>query len=159
MILKFDRNISVRVIQNPYYYCCFIFNKCIFLTVLTFLCHSKESFRFPFLFILWKNLMEDFAEMGRGALVDYLAMSGLATGILASSGRKSELVALAYSAFVSNMPIIYTEEEISTNLKKEYTVKLKRHNIKKDCLSVTSDCLDVDEVTKCPSVNLGKIFN
>ena len=52
-----------------------------FLTVLTFLCHSEE----PFLFsltretaILWKNLMappsayEDFAEMGRGVLVDYL---------------------------------------------------------------------------------------
>ena len=96
---------------------------------------------------------EDFAEMGRGALVDYLALRGLST-----SARKIELVALAYSAFVSNAPIIYTQEEISTNLKKEYAEKLKRHNIKKDPLSVTSDCL-VDDVTKWPSVDLGKIFS
>ena len=46
---------------------------------------------------------EDFAEMGRGALVDYLALRGLST-----SARKIKLVALAYSAFVSNAPIIYT---------------------------------------------------
>jgi len=75
-----------------------------------------------------------------------------------TSGRKIELVALAYSAFVSNTPIIYTEEEKSTNLKKEYAEKLKRHNIKKDPLSVTSDCL-VDDVTKWPSVDLGKVFS
>ena len=95
---------------------------------------------------------EDFAEMGRGVLVDYLALRGLST-----SARKIELVALAYSAFVSNTPIIYTQEEISTNLKKEYAEKLKRHNIKKDPLSVTSDCL-VDDVTKWPSVDLCFLF-
>lgn len=43
---------------------------------------------------------EDFAEMGRGALIDYLELRGHST-----SGRKIELVALAYSAFVSNTPI------------------------------------------------------
>jgi len=90
--------------------------------------------------------------MGRGALVDYLALRGLST-----SARKIELVALVHSAFVSNTPIIYTQEEISTNLKKEYAEKLKRHNIEKDLLSVTSDCL-VDDATKWPSVDLGKIF-
>ena len=89
-----------------------------------------------------QSTYEDFAEMGRGALVDYLELRGLST-----SARKIELVALAYSAFVSNVPIIYTQEEISTNLKKEYAEKLKRHNIKKDSLSVTSDCL-VDDVKK-----------
>ena len=99
------------------------------------------------------SVYEDFAEMGRGALVDYLALRGLST-----TARKIELAALAHSAFVSNTPIIYTQEEISTDLKKEYAEKLKRHNIKKDPLSVTSDCL-LDDVTKWPSVDLGKIFS
>ena len=40
------------------------------------------------------SVYEDFAEMGRGALVDYLALRGLST-----SARKIKLVALAYSAF------------------------------------------------------------
>jgi len=41
--------------------------------------------------------------MGRGALVDYLALRGLST-----SARKIELVALAYSAFVSNTNNLHT---------------------------------------------------
>ena len=47
---------------------------------------------------------EDFAEMGRDALVNYLALGGLST-----SARKIKLVALPYSAFVSNTPVIYTQ--------------------------------------------------
>ena len=66
---------------------------------------------------------EDFAEMGKGDLVDYLALRGLST-----SDRKIELVALAYSAFVSNASIIYTQEQISTNLKKEYAEKHKKQH-------------------------------
>jgi len=96
---------------------------------------------------------EDFAEMGRGALVDYLALRGLST-----SPRKIELIALAYSAFVSHANNLHTAE-IRTNLKNKYAEKLKRHNInKKEPLSVTSDC-PVDDVTKWPSLDLGRIFS
>ena len=77
---------------------------------------------------------------------------------LSISSRKIKLVALAYSTSVSNTLIVCTEEEISSNLRNEYAEKLKRHNIKRDPLSVTSDCL-VDDVTKWPLVDLGKIFS
>ena len=64
---------------------------------------------------------EDFAELGRGALVDYLELRGLST-----SARRIKLVPLAYSAFVSDAPIIYTQEEKSTNLESSKNTTLKR---------------------------------
>lgn len=69
---------------------------------------------------------EDFAEMGIGALVDYLALRGLST-----SARKIELVALAYSAFGSNAPIIYAQEEISTSLKRSTLKSSKDTTLKR----------------------------
>ena len=109
-----------------------------FLTFLTFMCHSEE----PFLFSLTRNcnIVEEFNGstvsawrfLQRWVEVFQSTISRLTLRGLSTSARKIELVALAYSALVSaNAPISYTQEEISTNLKKEYAEKLKDTTLKR----------------------------
>ena len=83
---------------------------------------------------------KDFSEMGRGDLVDYLALRGLST-----SGRKIELVALAGIKHPNNLH----------RRGDKYKTKQTKDNIRKDPLHVSRDSL-IDDATKWPSVDLRK---
>ena len=83
---------------------------------------------------------KDFSEMGRGDLVDYLALRGLST-----SGRKIKLVALFGIKDPNNLH----------RRGDKYKTKQTKDNIRKDPLHVSRDSL-IDDVTKWPSVDLRK---
>ena len=92
---------------------------------------------------------DDFLGMGRSQLVDFLHVRGLVT-----SGRKVELVARAFTAVEMQLPIKLSTEEHQKLLTTEYQKRLVENNI--------SDPKDhnirQDDITKCPPVNVGHIF-
>ncbi|XP_068690180.1 uncharacterized protein [Montipora foliosa] len=93
---------------------------------------------------------DDFLELSVGSLKDYLNVRGLQT-----TGRKVELVARAFAACEQNIPIKLTHEQHSISLKAEYRNRLAKYNLS-DPNSATAW---LDDMTKWPAVDLGKIFS
>ena len=91
---------------------------------------------------------DDFLELSVGSLKDYLNVRGLQT-----TGRKVELVARAFAACEQNIPMKLTHEQHSISLKAEYRNHLAKYNLS-DPNSATAW---LDDMTKWPAVDLGKI--
>ena len=94
---------------------------------------------------------QDFIDMTRSELVDYLGVRGLG-----STGNKAMLVSQAFVAWESNVPVKLSQEALASKIKVEYLSMLKQHNIL-DPLA-PQNYFWSDDVTKWPSVNLGNIF-
>ena len=62
---------------------------------------------------------EDFLEMGKSQLTDFLSVRGLST-----SGVKVELVARAFTAIEMKLPILVSSEEQQKLLSTEYQTRL-----------------------------------
>lgn len=92
---------------------------------------------------------DDFLELSVGSLKDYLIVRGLQTT------GKVELVARAFAACEQNIPIKLTHEQHSISLKAEYRNCLAKYNLS-DPKSATAW---LDDMTKWPAVDLGKIFS
>ena len=67
---------------------------------------------------------EDFLELGRNSLVDFLAVRGLNT-----SGKKIELVAPAFAAVDMKLPILASSTEQQAKLKIDHENRLAKLNI------------------------------
>ena len=61
------------------------------------------------------SILQDFCDLGRNTLVDYLAVYGFKT-----SGDKAELVACAFLAVELKLPIIVSPEKQQAKLKRYY---------------------------------------
>ena len=96
--------------------------------------------------------LQDFWDLGRNVLVDYLAVRGLRT-----SGTRAELVARAFSAAELQLPIIRFSEEQQAQLKTEYEENLKLYNIP-DPLTIKEDKKS-DDITMWPPVHCGTIYS
>ena len=92
---------------------------------------------------------EDFLQWSVGSLKDYFNVSGLQT-----TGRKVELVARAYASCEQKIPIKFTHEKHDKKLKVEYRNRLAKYNLSNPSLATSW----LDDMTKWPAVDLGKIF-
>ena len=96
---------------------------------------------------------DDFFDMTISSLKDILSLRRLGQG-----GRKAEIVARAFGTYELGVPIKYTQAQLSGALKKEYTNRLKKNNIPVDP-NVVADDQWIDDVTKWPEVDDGKLFS
>lgn len=94
---------------------------------------------------------EDFLDLPLGSLKDYLNIRGVSV-----TGRKIELVARAFSAYEFKLPTKLSAEQQIESIKSEYQSRLSRYTIKDPS---ASDIQWLDDMTKWPSVDLGKIFS
>jgi hypothetical protein len=92
---------------------------------------------------------DDFSTLTVDTLKDFLSLRGLST-----TGRKIELVARAFSAFELKLPVKLSAEELNTKIQKEYLARLQQH----DLVDPNGTQSWIDDVTKWPRVDLGKIF-
>ena len=92
---------------------------------------------------------DDFSTLTVGTLKDFLSLRGLST-----TGRKIELVARAFSAFELKLPVKLSAEELNTKIQKEYLARLQQH----DLVDPNGTQSWIDDVTKWPRVDLGKMF-
>ena len=99
-----------------------------------------------------KKQYDNFLSMNVNNLKDYLTVRSISV----SGYNKVELVALAYSATDIDLPIILSSEQLTKNLKGEYSKHLREFNIL-DPKNIEKE-LQVDDVTVWPKVNLGNIF-
>ena len=111
---------------------------------------SQRVINFYFVFRIRMEAYDDFLQLSVGSLKDYLNVRGFQT-----TGRKVELVARAFAACEQNIPIKLTHEEHSISLKAEYRNRLAMYNLS-DPNSATAW---LDDMTKWPAVDLGKIFS
>ena len=70
------------------------------------------------------STLQDFWDLGRNTLVDFLAVYGLRT-----SRRKAELIARAFLAVELKLPIIESSEKQQAKLKEYYAGRLKKYSI------------------------------
>ena len=97
--------------------------------------------------------LQDFLDLARITLVDFIAVSGLKT-----FAKKAELVARTFSAVELKLLIIESsEEEQQAKLKKYYAGRLKKYFLC-DPLSV-EEAKRTDEVAQEPSIHCGVIFS
>ena len=94
---------------------------------------------------------EDFLALPTVSLKDYLSLRGLSI-----TGKKPELVAKAYGAQELKIPIKLSAELQVNIIKTEYQNRLSNHSLKDPN---SSDIEWLDDTTKWPSVDLGKIFS
>ena len=95
---------------------------------------------------------EDFLHLTVTSPQDFLSLRGLS-----KSGKKDELAARAFSAYVLNVPVKVPQEVISTELKKDYQQRLS-HNNAPDPNEICSDQW-IDDVTLWPDLDWGKLFS
>jgi hypothetical protein len=88
---------------------------------------------------------DDFSTLTVGTLKDFLSLRGLST-----TGKKIELEARAFSAFELKLPVKPSAEELNTKIHKEYLAH--------DLVDPNSTQSWIDDVTKWPRVDLGKMF-
>ena len=96
------------------------------------------------------EMYEDFLDLSMGNLKDYLSLRGLST-----TGRKVELVARAFSAFEMKLPVQVSQEQHLASLQREFQDRLRKYDLSDP---KSSDTTWVDDMTKWPPVDLGKIF-
>lgn len=96
---------------------------------------------------------DDFLSWTVTSLKDFLALRGLE-----QSGTKAELVARAFGAYELNTPKKYSQEEIYTNIKQEYSRRLSRNGIKTDPKSLPNDSW-TDNIQEWPEIDDGKLFS
>ena len=94
---------------------------------------------------------QDFIDMTRSELVDYLGVRGLG-----STGNKAMLVSRAFVAWESNVPVKLSQEALASKIKVEYLSMLK-HNIL-DPLA-PQNYFWSDDVTKWPWVTFFYSFS
>lgn len=95
------------------------------------------------------EMYEDFLDLSMGNLKDYLSLRGLST-----TGRKVELVARAFSAFEMKLPVQVPQEQHLASLQREFQDRLHKYDLSDPR---SSDTTWVDDMTKWPPVDLGKI--
>lgn len=96
------------------------------------------------------EMYEDFLDLSMGNLKDYLSLRGLST-----TGRKVELVARAFSAFEMKLPVQVSQEQHLASWQREFQDRLRKYDPSNP---KSSDTTWVDDITKWPPVDLGKIF-
>ena len=70
------------------------------------------------------SALQDFWDLGRNTLVDFLAVYGLKTSV-----GKAELVARAFLAVELKLPIVESSEKQQAKLKEYYVGRLKKYSI------------------------------
>ena len=95
---------------------------------------------------------DDFLSLSVVALRSFLSVRGIPS----SGYSKVELVARAFSASEMNLPIIMSNEEQTSTLKKDYESKLKELGLP-DPFSIGKE-KRIDNIMLWPKVNLGNIF-
>ena len=97
--------------------------------------------------------MEYFDAMSVQMLKDFLSVRGLAT----SGKKKVELVALAYSSVILNIPIQATQVDLARDLKRDYDACLLKAGLTLDPNDIPTEN-KVDNLMWWPKINLGNIF-
>ena len=93
---------------------------------------------------------DDFNNLTVGTLKDFLSLRGLST-----TGRKIELVARAFSAYELKLPVKLTAQELNTKIQNQYQERLQKHGL----VDPQNTESWIDDVTKWPTIDLGKIFS
>lgn len=99
-----------------------------------------------------KYWFEDFLTMTSHSLQEYLGLPGLS-----KSGRKAELIAWAFGAYELNVPIKFTQEKISEDLKKEYQRRLLKFDAQ-DPNTISADKWE-ENVQTWPNLDEAKVFS
>ena len=95
---------------------------------------------------------EEFLDLSVKQLADYLTVRGLAT-----TGRKIELVARAFTAMELKLPILESTEEQQKRLKQDYANKLQSLQLFDP--NQIEEIKRIDDVTKWPVTTTGTIFS
>ena len=96
--------------------------------------------------------LQDFCDLARNTLVNFLAVHGLKT-----SGGKSKLVPHAFLAVELKLTIIESSGKQQAKLKKYYSGRLKKYSICNP-LSV-EEAKQTDDAAQWPSIHCGVIFS